>query len=126
MQHNHNEDDDQGMAGGADIDEVLCDIGERLESIEKKLDMLLGQSQPNSSPQRRDFSPRGRDHYEPGKSMTKVVCAKCGDTCEVPFRPSGDRPVYCRNCFNKGNDRGSRGGFGNKRGGHSGFKRRPR
>jgi len=28
-----------------------------------------------------------------------AVCDKCGQSCEVPFRPTGDRPVYCSNCF---------------------------
>ena len=28
-----------------------------------------------------------------------VVCAGCGANTTVPFKPSGDRPVYCRECF---------------------------
>jgi len=35
------------------------------------------------------------------KRLYKTECAKCGDTCEVPFRPTGERPVYCRPCFGK-------------------------
>lgn len=31
--------------------------------------------------------------------MHQAVCATCGKDCEVPFRPTGDRPVYCSNCF---------------------------
>ena len=33
------------------------------------------------------------------KELYKAECANCHKTCEVPFRPSGDRPVYCRDCF---------------------------
>lgn len=33
------------------------------------------------------------------REMFKATCAECGKPCEVPFRPSGDRPVYCRDCF---------------------------
>jgi len=29
----------------------------------------------------------------------ETVCAECGMTTTVPFRPRGDRPVYCRSCF---------------------------
>lgn len=29
----------------------------------------------------------------------EVVCADCGQTTTVPFEPRGDRPVYCRDCF---------------------------
>jgi CxxC-x17-CxxC domain-containing protein len=32
--------------------------------------------------------------------MTEVVCASCGVTTEVPFKPTGTKPVYCRDCFN--------------------------
>ncbi len=35
----------------------------------------------------------------PEKRMYEAVCEGCGDECEVPFRPSGERPVYCRACF---------------------------
>lgn len=29
-----------------------------------------------------------------------TVCAACGSDTTVPFVPRGDRPVYCRDCFN--------------------------
>jgi len=35
------------------------------------------------------------------REMHKAVCADCGNDCEVPFKPSGDKPVYCRECFGK-------------------------
>jgi CxxC-x17-CxxC domain-containing protein len=28
-----------------------------------------------------------------------AVCAECGTETQVPFQPTGDRPVYCRDCF---------------------------
>ncbi len=33
--------------------------------------------------------------------MYQATCADCGDTCSVPFRPKGDRPIYCKACFGK-------------------------
>lgn len=33
------------------------------------------------------------------REMYQVTCAQCGRETTVPFRPSGDRPVYCRDCF---------------------------
>lgn len=36
-----------------------------------------------------------------GGQKFKAVCAECKKECEVPFKPSGDRPVYCRDCFSK-------------------------
>ncbi|MES2088172.1 MAG: CxxC-x17-CxxC domain-containing protein [Patescibacteria group bacterium] len=48
---------------------------------------------------------------ERDKPMFKATCAECGKACEVPFRPTGDKPVYCRDCFNsKREPSDSRGG----------------
>jgi len=51
--------------------------------------------------------------------MFSAVCDKCGRDCEVPFRPSGEKPVYCSNCFEKTNgrdgDRGNNRGFEERR-----------
>jgi CxxC-x17-CxxC domain-containing protein len=37
--------------------------------------------------------------------MFSAVCDKCGADCQVPFRPSGEKPVYCSNCFEKTDSR---------------------
>jgi CxxC-x17-CxxC domain-containing protein len=58
-------------------------------------------------PSRFNSDPHGTRVSFGEKQMFKADCAKCGNTCEVPFRPSGDRPVYCRECFGKD---GSKGG----------------
>lgn len=52
---------------------------------------------------------RGRDNRE-DRQMHKATCASCGKRCEVPFRPTGDKPVYCSDCFEKDSSpRGDRG-----------------
>jgi len=33
------------------------------------------------------------------REMFPAVCASCGKETTVPFRPSGEKPVYCRECF---------------------------
>jgi CxxC-x17-CxxC domain-containing protein len=33
------------------------------------------------------------------RQMFAAVCAQCGKDTEVPFQPRGDKPVYCRECF---------------------------
>ncbi|KKQ55928.1 MAG: hypothetical protein US74_C0021G0007 [Parcubacteria group bacterium GW2011_GWA2_38_13] len=43
------------------------------------------------------FNDRGGDRGRP--QMHPAVCSNCGKDCEVPFRPTGDRPIYCSNCF---------------------------
>ena len=35
------------------------------------------------------------------REMHKAVCAECKSDCEVPFKPSEGKPVYCRDCFSK-------------------------
>ncbi|KKT40849.1 MAG: hypothetical protein UW30_C0017G0019 [Candidatus Giovannonibacteria bacterium GW2011_GWA2_44_13b] len=42
--------------------------------------------------------------------MHKATCSNCGQSCEVPFRPTGDKPVYCNNCFGKMRDQEGGGG----------------
>lgn len=32
-------------------------------------------------------------------------CNNCGAKCQVPFRPNGKKPVYCRDCFTPSDDR---------------------
>ena len=33
--------------------------------------------------------------------LFQATCAACGKTCEVPFRPNGKKPVFCKECFAK-------------------------
>ncbi len=35
------------------------------------------------------------------RQMYPATCAQCGKQTEVPFQPRGDKPVYCRDCYNK-------------------------
>ena len=30
-----------------------------------------------------------------------ATCAKCGVQCQLPFKPNGNRPVYCQKCYQK-------------------------
>ena len=33
------------------------------------------------------------------REMYQATCSQCGGVAEVPFQPRGDKPVYCRDCF---------------------------
>lgn len=52
---------------------------------------------------RRDFGSRGFDRGggRGDSQMFKTVCSDCGNECEVPFRPTSGKPVYCSDCFEK-------------------------
>lgn len=41
----------------------------------------------------------GRGFSSGPRQMFPATCASCGQQTEVPFKPSGARPVYCRACF---------------------------
>jgi len=57
---------------------------------------------------------RGNERTGRGdKPMFKAVCDSCHKDCEVPFRPTGDKPVYCSDCFGKTERRD--GGRGERR-----------
>lgn len=51
--------------------------------------------------------------------MHQATCTNCNKSCEVPFKPTGDKPVLCRDCFvpkkefvgGRGGDRPSFGGY---------------
>ena len=40
-------------------------------------------------------------HSRRERILHKAVCADCHKDCEIPFKPSGERPVYCKPCFSK-------------------------
>lgn len=35
----------------------------------------------------------------PRRELFAAVCSACGKETRVPFQPTGDRPVYCSDCF---------------------------
>lgn len=35
------------------------------------------------------------------REMHKATCSDCKCECEVPFKPTEGKPVYCRDCFAK-------------------------
>lgn len=54
----------------------------------------------NRRSSRRDSRRRGSDD----RQMYTVICDECGKKCEVPFKPSGDKPIYCEECFREKGD----------------------
>ena len=79
---------------------------ERLESLDRKMDQVLDRvsilphqaSQASRPPHQ---GPVHALHAEIRKErvMYKAICADCCKTCEVPFKPTAARAVYCKECF---------------------------
>ncbi len=50
----------------------------------------------------------GRSNDRGDRPMFTAICSNCGKECQVPFRPTNGKPVYCSDCFEKmGNGRDS-------------------
>lgn len=65
---------------------------------------------------------QGSRNFGGPKEMFQATCAECGNSCEVPFRPNGRKPVFCNDCFKKdesprkeSRDFAPRNNFGDKR-----------
>lgn len=62
---------------------------------------------------RRDSRPRSGGGFNRGgggfrgsfgpREMHKAVCDECKKECEVPFKPTEGKPVYCKECYAKKN-----------------------
>lgn len=50
---------------------------------------------------RKNFRDSGR------AQMYDATCSKCGRQCQVPFRPTGSKPVLCSDCFRQQGDSGN-------------------
>jgi CxxC-x17-CxxC domain-containing protein len=53
----------------------------------------------------RDGGNRGggfrRNNFDGPREMHKAVCSDCKQDCEVPFKPTEGKPVYCKECYPK-------------------------
>ncbi|HPO05584.1 MAG TPA: hypothetical protein PLQ36_00575 [Candidatus Gracilibacteria bacterium] len=67
----------------------------------------------NDRPGNNRFGGRDQKRNFDSPTMFKAKCDECGSFCEVPFRPSGERPVLCNDCFRGGKEENR--GFGRSR-----------
>lgn len=87
---------EQGMAPPARC--PRCRADRRAERNADLLDprVAIGSDVPRDRHRRRARD--GVNGETPGRYP--AICADCGQSTTVPFIPRGDRPVYCRSCFN--------------------------
>src|SRR3989338_3713260 len=43
-----------------------------------------------------------RDFERRPVEMHNAICSKCEKKCQVPFKPTGSKPVFCSDCFGQG------------------------
>lgn len=103
-----------------DLVTAMMRLVERLEVLEKKTEQMFGRISNLPSDMRRVIqeihppqpfhqaqsvsrlvqSAQSQQNHTPhDRVLYQAVCADCCKRCEVPFKPSGDRPVYCPACF---------------------------
>jgi len=103
----------------SDIEGLIVQVQQQLTYLDKKIDTLIGQISARPFEAQQHPKPFGhsqpfRRFDQPGRQgevkqtnnykervLHKTICADCHKECEVPFKPSGNRPVYCRECFAK-------------------------
>lgn len=101
-----------------DLVSGMTRLVERLEALERKTEQILSRvsSMPNelrraiqelsrpqaSYPSQTVSRPEQSFQQNQGpreRILYQAVCSDCQKRCEVPFKPSGDRPVYCPECW---------------------------
>jgi CxxC-x17-CxxC domain-containing protein len=110
-----------------------CGQGFTFTSGEQDFYASRGFSEPSRCPDcraarkaQRDGGSYGGSSYSDGYSsggrgqreMFSATCSSCGKEAQVPFQPSGDKPVYCSDCFQQRGG-GGRGGYGGRSGGRN-------
>ena len=77
---------------------VVGKLIDRLVGLEKKMDVVIAQTAAHkgggSQQQGKPEEPPRRE-----RQLYEAICADCHKICEVPFRPTEARPVYCKQCF---------------------------
>lgn len=92
---------DRDSDGESSFESRYSERGERRSFDAKNADERFGRRNfgKKESMGKREtfFSKRTSDK----KDLFKVICSKCGVECEVPFKPTNSKPVFCRDCFKK-------------------------
>ena len=76
-----------------DILDLINKIQTQIIELDKKISTLIDRSIPQAKPSP-TTAPKER-------TMHTAICADCKKECTIPFKPSGDRPVYCQDCFSR-------------------------
>lgn len=50
---------------------------------------------------RRDFARSSFRDHDRSRQMFSAICSECGKECQVPFKPTSNKPIFCSECFEK-------------------------
>ena len=99
----------------ADQSLTCTDCGQQFTFTENEQEFYRskGFSTPGRCPSCRAARKAARESggsYGGERQMYPAVCAQCGKDTQVPFKPRGDRPVYCSDCYRSQQGGSSRSG----------------
>ena len=87
---------------------VECGADFNYAASEQELHASLGyQNEPKRCTPCRDAKRErrgeggGRGGRGGPREFFSAICGECGKEAQLPFKPRGDRPVYCSDCFSK-------------------------
>ncbi len=46
-----------------------------------------------------------RSYSDAPRELHQAKCSNCHKMCEVPFKPNGKKPVFCKECFGRDDER---------------------
>ena len=88
------------------IEGLMSKVVERLIRLEQKIDTVVSQTAARGAasgptPNAQRPAPQAQAPQPPRRErqLYEAVCADCSKVCEVPFKPSEDRAVYCKECW---------------------------
>jgi CxxC-x17-CxxC domain-containing protein len=85
----------QSLKNEIDMLDLINKIQTQLIGLDKKVDTLINRSVPETKAPSKPPVDTNR------RMMHTAICADCKKECTIPFKPSGDRPVYCQDCFSR-------------------------
>lgn len=80
--------------------DLISKIQIQLTALDRKVDSLISRSLPPAKQPIPTPKPPVNNHQRE-RAMHTAICADCKKECSIPFKPSGDRPVYCKDCFSR-------------------------
>jgi len=87
---------------------IIKKVEAQIALLDKKLDILIHRSLPaenKPSVPRPPINPiplpAKPNEHKRERVLHKAICADCQKECTIPFKPTGDRPVYCQECFSR-------------------------
>ncbi len=87
------------------LEGLMGKLLDRLVSLESKMEVVIAQTASRPQGSAPSQAPRAVQNHAPKefprreRPMFEAICADCKVPCEVPFRPSEGRSVYCKECF---------------------------